>query len=294
VEREFQEMASTSMDMTGKVCLITGATSGIGVPTALGVAKTGATTVLACRDHVKGESTVDEIKRESGNDEVYLLICDLASQQSIRNAAAEFKDKYGALHLLINNAGLLMWNRETTQDGIEMQFGVNHLAPFLLTNLLLDVIKASAPARIVNVASTVHSNGRINFDDIQSEKKYSGFGAYCQSKLANVLFTYELARRLDGSGVTANCLHPGVIRTKIMRDLNPLFQGLAKVAGVFMLSPEKGARTTVYVATSQEVEGVTGTYFEKETAARSSVKSHDEKLAQRLWVLSEEMTGLNS
>lgn len=286
-------MAPTSVDLTGKVCLITGASSGIGTPTALAIARMGARMVLLCRDPKKGEAAVGMIKARTKNDEVRLIVCNLASQKSIRNAVQEFKTNYDALHVLVNNAGLMMWKRETTKDGIEMQFGVNHLGPFLLTNLLLDVLKASAPSRIVNVASTVHSNGKINFDDIQSEKKYWGFGAYCQSKLANVLFTYELARKLDGTGVTANCLHPGVVRTRIMRDLNPVFRGIAKVGGLFMTSPDSGALTSVHVATSPELEGVSGKYFDKEAEAASSSDSRDEDLARRLWDLSEEMTGLN-
>ena len=195
--------------MGEKVCLITGATSGIGKATAMGLANMGASVVMVGRDRGRGEAALAEIKEKSANASVDLLLADLSSQEEVRRLADEFKEAYPRLDVLINNAGVFRSERITTADGLEMTFAVNHLAYFLLTNLLLDVLKASAPSRIVNVSSGDHRNGTIDFDDLQGEKGYKGAKAYSQSKLANVLFTYELARRLEGTGVSANCLHPG-------------------------------------------------------------------------------------
>ena len=219
------------------------------------------------------------------------MIADLASMESIRKFAADFLDTHERLDVLINNAAIMPTSRTETSDGFETQFGVNHLAPFLLTHLLLDLLKASAPSRIVTVSSTLHHKATLDFDDLQYEhNKYRAMQAYGRSKLANVLFTYELARRLKGTGVTANCLHPGVVRTGLMRDLPLFLQPLLKVAGLLMLSPDRGARTSVHVATSPELEGVTGEYFDQCAVARSSSASHDAQSGARLWEISAELT----
>lgn len=273
--------------MRGKVCLVTGSNSGIGKETALGLARLGATVVMVCRDQSKGEAAQAEIKQKSGNPSVDLLIADLSSQQSIRHLAQVVIARYPQVHILVNNAGMSPSHRAVTIDGIEKTLAVNHLAPFLLTNLLLDHVKASAPARIVTVASAAQN--AIDFDDLQNEKRYSVWEVYGQSKLANILFTYELARRLEGTGVTANCLHPGVVSTNLARDLNPLFRVMARL---FFTSAEKGAHNSIYVASSPEVEGKSGKYFVKQREARSSAASYDTASAQRLWRISEQLTQL--
>jgi NAD(P)-dependent dehydrogenase (short-subunit alcohol dehydrogenase family) len=273
--------------MREKVCLVTGSNSGIGKETALGLARLGATVVMVCRDQSKGAAAQAEIKTQSGNPSVDLLIADLSSQQSIRQLAREITERYPQVHVLVNNAGVSPSQRALTSDGIEKTFAVNHLAPFLLTNLLLERLKASAPARVVTVASSGQS--AINFDDLQGEKHYSMLGAYGQSKLANILFTYELARRLEGTGVTANCLHPGVVSTNLAREFNPLFRAMARL---FFISPAKGAQTSIYLASSPEVEGVSGKYFTKKREIPSSKESHDTASARRLWQISEQLTQL--
>ncbi|RMH01141.1 MAG: SDR family oxidoreductase [Chloroflexi bacterium] len=284
-------------DMKGKICMVTGANAGIGKQTALELAKMGATVVLVCRNRARGEAAQAEIRQVSGNDQVDLLLADLSSQQSIHELAKTFKEKYDRLHVLVNNAGAWFQNRQLSVDGIEMTFALNHLGYFLLTHLLLDVLVVSAPSRIVNVSSGAHHNGRIHFEDLQFEKRYRGFAAYSQSKLANILFTYELARRLEAhgiQGVTVNCLHPGFVASNFGRN-NGL---LAKVALTFLrpiaVDVRKGAETSVYLASSPEVEGVTGKYFDKKKAVRSSAISYDEEVARRLWEISEEMTGVKT
>ncbi len=278
--------------MTGKVCMITGSNSGIGKATALALAKMGAIIVMVCRNESRGESAVNEIKALSGNQSVDLILADLSSQQSIRALAREFIHKYKELHVLINNAGVFLWKHSLTADGIETTFAVNHLAPFLLTNLLLDVLKRSAPARIVNVASSAHYGARINFNDLLGEKHYSGLGAYNQSKLANVLFTYELARGLEGTDVTANCLHPGVVRTNLGRDNGRVFLFLSKTSRLFSASPEKGSQTAVYLASSPDVTNISGKYFDRKAERKSSRESYDEGVGRRLWQVSAELTNL--
>lgn len=280
--------------MEGKICLITGATSGIGNATALGLARMGATLVLVARDQERGEATRSEIASLSGNDAVDLLLAELSSQQSIRRLVADFGQRYAHLHVLINNAGLFSLRRRITVDGMELMFAVNYLAAFLLTNLLLDTLKASVPARIVNVASDAHEEGYIRLDRLQSERGYCPMRAYGQSKLALVLFTYELARRLEGSGVTVNALHPGFVATNIgQTGLGPVGRAAAKF---FLsrkgISPEEGAKTSIYLASSPDVEGVTGKYFVKSVPRRSAPISYDETLQQRLWEESVGLVGL--
>ncbi len=280
--------------MREKVCLITGGNSGIGKATALGLANTGATVVVVSRDRGRGEAAIAEIKQKSANGSVDLTLADLSSQGSIRHLAKDFKDKYGRLHVLISNAGVFLGKRTVTVDGIETTFAVNHLAPFLLTNLLLDVLEASAPARIVNVTSSGERSGTINFDDLQGERTYSGIRAYNQSKLAMILFTYELARRLEGTGVSANCVHPGVVVTNLGRGGDGFFGFLLKFMRPFFSSPEKGAETPIYLASSPEVEGVSGKYFAKKAEATSSAQSYNEEISRRLWQVSAELTKLST
>jgi retinol dehydrogenase-14 len=278
--------------MSEKICLITGATSGIGKATAMGLANMGASVAMVGRDRDRGEAVMAEIKEGSGNGSVDLMLADVSSQEEIRRLADEFKEAYPRLDVLINNAGVFLSKRITTVDGMETTFAVNHLAYFLLTNLLLDLLKASAPSRIVNVSSGAQSNGTIDFDDLQGEKGYKGTKAYSQSKLANVLFTYELARRLEGTGVTANCLHPGAVKTNFGSGSSGVFGFMVRALRPLMISPEKGAETSIYLASSPEVEGLSGRYFVKKAEARSSDVSYDERIARRLWDVSAELTNL--
>src|SRR5713101_671060 len=228
--------------MTGKVCLITGGNSGIGKATATGLAKLNASVVIVSRDKDKGEATLIEMSAKSGNRNLDAMTADLSSQDSVRELAHDFKGRYKKLHVLINNAGIFLPRRISTVDGLEATFATNHLGHFLLTNLLLDTLKANAPSRIINITSSAHHGTEIDFDDLQAEKKYSGYHAYSQSKLANVLFTYQLAQRLDGTGVTVNCLHPGVVRTGFGKDVTGLMTILVRIAGPLMMSPAKAAQ----------------------------------------------------
>jgi NAD(P)-dependent dehydrogenase (short-subunit alcohol dehydrogenase family) len=271
--------------MQGKICLVTGATSGIGKQTALGLARMSATVVMVARDGERGEAVRDEIREQSRNQQVDLLLADLSSQQSVRQLAEQFRQQYTNLHVLINNAGLFSLQRRTTVDGLELMFAVNYLAPFLLTNLLLDVLKASAPSRIINVSSDAHEEGFLNMDDLQSEKSYRFMRPYGQSKLALLLFTYELARRLEGTGVTVNALHPGFVSTNIgQTGLRGIARSAARaVTSLMGISPEEGAKTSIYLASSPDVAGISGKYFVKSVPRRSASISYDEALARRLW-----------
>jgi len=287
-------MPTVNSSMQGKICMVTGANSGIGKATALALAQMGATVVMVCRDRARGEEARSEITTKSRNNAVDLLLADLSSQQSIRQLVENFQQHYTHLHVLINNAGAAFpGRRRETADGLEMTFAVNYLAPFLLTNLLLDVLKASAPARIVNVSSASHKSGYIQMDDLQGEKHNRSMRAYPQSKLAIVLFTYELARRLQGTGVTANCLDPGFVATNIGQTGASLpVRLLIKLIGSFGTSPEKGAKTSIYLASSPEVEGVTGKYFVKSLPKRSAAISYDESLQRQLWEQSAKLVNL--
>jgi NAD(P)-dependent dehydrogenase (short-subunit alcohol dehydrogenase family) len=282
--------SSSAPDLTGKICLITGSTSGIGKVTARELAGMGPTIVLVARDRNRGESTRDEIRAATDNDLVDLLLADLSSQQSIRDLAAAFKERYQQLHVLVNNAGAINGARTLTVDGYEATFAVNHLGYFLLTELLLDLLKASAPSRIVNVASDAAGRGHINFDDLQGEGRYGAWRAYSQSKLANILFTFELARRLQGTGVTVNAVHPGTVSTNFGRSGGRLLSLGLRLASPFMRTPQKGAETVIYLASSPEVEGVSGKYFVDCTERQAPNKAYDEVVAQRLWDVSAELT----
>jgi NAD(P)-dependent dehydrogenase (short-subunit alcohol dehydrogenase family) len=230
------------------------------------------------------------VKAETGNPEVELLVADLSSQQSIRGLAAEYARRHDRLHVLVNNAGALFPRRELTVDGLERTFALNHLGYFMLTRLLLDLLLASAPARIVNVASAAHARGRIDFDDLQSESHYGGLTAYRASKLENLYFTYELARRLHGSGVTVNAVHPGTVATHFGLDQPGWFREVKRLIRPFLRTPPEGADTVIYLATAREVEGVSGLYFVDRRPGRSSPRSHDAGAQARLWALSEELT----
>lgn len=274
--------------MNGKVCLVTGASAGIGLATAWELARMGAEVVLVARDEGRGEQARAKVIAKSGNDKVDWLLADLSSMAQVRELAGSFTKTYSRLDVLVNNAGIIPLRRELSVDGYEMQWAVNHLAVFLLTNLLLPVLEKSAPSRVVTVSSMVHSGEEIDFDDLQSERWYSPTRVYSMTKLANVLFTYELARRLEASGVTVNCLHPGVINTSLYRN----YMGISRDSGTGDEELERGARTSVYLASSKEVEGVSGKYFSNRQERRSSPESYDQETAQKLWQVSAEMTGL--
>jgi len=270
--------------------MVTGGNSGVGKETAMGLASLGGNVVIVCRNKNKGEAAWAEVKAKSRNENVDLMLADLSSLNSVRTLAGSFKAKYGKLDVLVNNAGEILSKRHVTVDGLERTFASNHLGHFLLTNLLLDTIKASTPARIVNITSEAHRGAKIHFDDLQGEKSYSAFRAYGQAKLANVLFTYELAKKLEGTGVTANCLHPGVVRTGFGHDDSGLMSLVIWIASPFFMSAEKAARAVTKLATSHELESLSGKYFSKVKEARSSEESYDEETARHLWRVSEELT----
>lgn len=270
--------------MIGKICLVTGATDGVGKVTAQKLAQAGATVVGVGRNPEKIKAVLAETGETRGSLE--FLTADLSSQAQIRALADDFRRKYDRLHVLANNAGALFTSYRETVDGIEMTFALNHLSYFLLTNLLLDTIRASAPARIINVSSNAHEGNTINFDDLGHQRHYREWTAYGASKLANILFTYELARRLEGTGVTVNAVHPGFVNTNFQRAAGLNMRG--------PLTPEEGADTQIWLAMSDEVEGVTGKYFVRRRDTRSSDISYDQAVARRLWEVSAQMTGLTS
>lgn len=284
-----EQRANSSDAMRGKVVVVTGANAGMGKEIALALAGMGANVVMVSRDRGRGEAARAEVESKTGNPQVELLLADLSSQQSIRRLVAELETGHKRLHVLVNNAGITLAKRTETEDGIEAVFATNHLAAFLLTNLLLPVLKASAPSRIVTVSSAAHSMGKIDFDDLQSVRGYSEIRAYNASKLANVLFTYELARRLAGTGVTANVVEPGFVKTNLRVPFP--FSLFSFMRG----SAVNGARPTVFLASSPAVEGVSGSFFsQKGVETKSSSLSYDEVAARRLWTVSEELTRLNS
>jgi NAD(P)-dependent dehydrogenase (short-subunit alcohol dehydrogenase family) len=280
-------------NMSGKICLVTGATNGIGKAAAQALAQMGATVVIVGREAQKAAQVTEEIRATSDNQNVDWLLANLSSQQDIQRLATEFKSKYSQLHVLLNNAGGTFTTRQLSVDGIEMTFALNHLAYFLLTNLLLDTLKASAPARIINVSSDAHSGGKIDFDNLQGERSYSGFGPYGNSKLANILFTTELALRLEGTGVTVNALHPGLTSTGFGKN-NPglLMKIMGAVIPLIGRSPEKGAETSIYLASSPEVQGITGKYFVDCKTTQPAPQADDRTVARRLWDVSAEMVHL--
>jgi len=284
-ENELERQADSSDALRGKVVMVTGANAGMGKEISLALAGMGASLVMVSRDRERGDAARAEVESKTGNRQVELLFADLSSQQSIRHLVTEFEAKHNRLHVLVNNAGITLARRTATEDGIKAVFATNHLAAFLLTNLLLPVLKASAPSRVVTVSSSAHSMGKIDFDDLQSVRGYSEIRTYNASKLANVLFTYELARRLAGSGVTANVVEPGFVKTNLRVPFP--FSLFSFMRG----SPVNGARPTVFLASSAEVEGVSGTFFnQKGVATKSSKLSYDDDAARRLWALSAQLT----
>jgi NAD(P)-dependent dehydrogenase (short-subunit alcohol dehydrogenase family) len=286
-------VSRTAWDLAGRTCLVTGATSGIGRAAAGGLARLGASLVLLCRDRARGEAASAEIRRGTGAD-VSLLVADLSSQAEIRRAAREFLASGRPLHVLLNNAGVVLMRRSETVDGIETTFAVNHLGYFLLTRLLEARLRESAPARIVNVASDAHhyAGGRLDFDDLESRRRYRVMQVYGKSKLANILFTRELARRLAGSGVTANCLHPGFVGSNFGKNNGPLGRLSMTLLRPFARSPEKGAETAVWLCASPELQGTSGEYFFDRRPRRPHASAWSDEDARRLWETSERMTAL--
>jgi NAD(P)-dependent dehydrogenase (short-subunit alcohol dehydrogenase family) len=273
--------------------VITGGNAGIGKETAVALAQQGANVVITARDARRGREAVEDVRERSGSDRVEVMALDLADLASVRDFACDFTAQHDRLDVLVNNAGLIQTSRTETVDGFETTFGVNHLGPFLLTQLLLDQIRASAPSRIVVVSSDAHKQARkgLDFDDLMSERSYSAFGVYGKTKLANIYFTRELARRLDGADTTANALHPGFVASRFGRDGDTGKLGeIAMVLGrPFAISPEKGARTSVYLASSPDVAGTSGAYFYKCRDKQPSAAARDDEAARRLWAVSEEL-----
>lgn len=290
-------MNEVNRSMDGKICMVTGATSSIGEVTARELARLGATVIVVGRNLEKCVNTVNMIKQQTDNPNVEFMLADLSSQKEIHRLAQQFQSRYQRLHVLVNNAGAVFTKRQESVDGIEMTFAVNHLGSFLLTNLLLDILKASAPSRIINVSADVlEHQPKIDFDDLQNRKKYKFWKVYMQTKFANLLFTYELARQLKGTGITVNALHPGVLSSNlgmnnkgivhfILHLFKPLFN-------VIFTSPEKGAQTMIYLATSPEVEGITGEFFIEKKAIESYKAFYNKETASRLWQMSDKLTML--
>ena len=280
--------------MSGRVCVVTGANSGIGKVTSLELARMGATLAMVCRDRRKGEEARAEVVAETGNRSVELFLCDLSLLREVRRVSIELASAHDRIYALVNNAGASFLSYAETDEGIERTMALNYFSPFLLTNLLLERLLAESHSRVVNVSSAAHLGAKLDLGDINGRRNRGrlGLGAYGRSKLALTLFTYELARRLGGKGVTSNCLHPGAVRTNMWSHAG-VFTPLARFVSLFLRSPEKGAETCVYLASSPDVEGVTGKYFFDMKERQSSPESYDEALAAKLWDISAEITGLS-
>jgi retinol dehydrogenase-14 len=279
---------STSEVLRGKVAMVTGANAGMGKEISLGLARLGATLVMVSRDRTRGEAARSDVQEQTGNRDVELLVADLSSQQSIRKLVKEFEARHDRLHVLVNNAGMTSARRSETVDGLETVFATNHLGPFLLTNLLLPLLISSAPARIVTVSSGVQAMGKIDFDDLQSSRGYDEIRAYNASKLANILFTYELARRIEGSGVTANAVEPGFVKTNLKVPFPYSLFSFMRGKAV------DGAKPTIFLASSPDVDGVSASFFNnKGVAIKSSKTTYDDAIAKRLWKASTELTHLD-
>lgn len=281
--------------MDGKICMVTGATSGIGFHTALEVARMGASVIVIGRNQTKCITTVKRIQEESGNSSIEYLFADLSSQSEIRTIASKFYEQHDHLDVLVNNAGGAFLYRKLSVDGIEMTFALNHLAYFLLTNLLIDALKASPKARVVNVSSGSHLNEHLDFNNLQLKKYYNPLRAYGRSKLANILFTYELSRRMAGTHITANAMTPGMVATDIWKKVHPwltplIFPVIQRIAQ----TPLEGAQTSIYLVTSPDLEGITGKYFVNKQSIKSDPATYDRNTAQRLWQTSLEMVGLEN
>jgi retinol dehydrogenase-14 len=282
-----------ALAMAGKVVLITGGTGGIGKATAIGLATMGARVGITGRDLARAEQAAADIRAASRNPAVDAFAADMTSQAEVRRLAAAVLNAYPRLDVLINNVGGFWAHRHPTTDGLERTFALNHLAPFLLTNLLLDRLKASAPARVVTVSSGAQSMGRIDFDDLQGVRNYSGQRAYNQSKLANVMFTIELARRLDGTGITANAVHPGVVRTNFgAEDQAWFFALISRVARPLLKTPARGAQTPIYLASSPDMDGLTGQFFANRKPKTANKVAYDSDITARLWQVSADLVGM--
>jgi len=291
------------LEITGRYCMVTGASSGIGREIALGLAKLGARVIMVSRDALRGKTALEYVHKGSGNQSVELMLADLSSQAQVKELVSTLRAKTNSLHLLVNNAGIIMGKRELSVDGIEMTFAVNYLAYFMLTNLVVDLLKQGAPARVVNLTSSVHRNTRLEFDNLQGERRYNRDRAYAQSKLADIIFTVELARRLEGTGVAANSVCPGAVSSNIWE---PSSKVIATFFRLLMKGPEQGAVLPLYVASSGEVAGVTGKYFQTGqhlkgvavktggTACRTSAHACDKDTARKLWRVSESLAGISS
>lgn len=280
--------------MHNKICMVTGATGGIGLVTARELARSGAQVIVVSRNPEKVVHTVEELKNETNNLKIHGLSADLSNQIEIHNLANEFVNQFDHLDILVNNAGGFFMKRSESVDGIELTYALNHLNYFLLTLCLIDSITQSDSARIINVSSDAHRSAQINFDDIQMKKGYSGWKAYSQSKLANVLFTYELARRVNSKKITVNALHPGFVASNFAKNNGALVRFSMLLTRPFSKSIDEGARTSIYLATSPEVEGISGMYFSDERPVRSNTASYNESNQHRLWELSLKMTGMES
>lgn len=285
-------------EMKDKICIVTGANSGIGKVTAIDIAKKGAKLIMVCRSKERGQEALDDVVKLSGNENVELMLADMSSQKSILEFTKSFKEKYDRIDVLLNNAGLIVGERKITEDGFESTFATNHMGYFLTTKWLMDIIKESKSARIVNVASEAHRAGDISFfNDINCEKGYNSMRVYGQSKLYNIIFTYELDKRLKADGVTnvtANCLHPGVIASNFGSSGGTLMKFAVKLARPFLQTNDQGAETQIYLSTSPDVEGISGKYFDKKRPVKSSRISYDEKLWEKLWEISENSIKINN
>jgi retinol dehydrogenase 14 len=288
------QTAAGPLPMAGKVVLITGGTGGIGKATAIGLASLGARVGITGRDLTRAERAVADIRDASGNPAIDAFAADMTSQAEVRRLAAAVLDAYARLDVLVNNVGGFWAHRHQTADGVEHTFALNHLAPFLLTNLLLDRLKASAPARVVTVSSGAQSMGRIDFDDLQGTRNYSGQRAYSQSKLASIMFTNELARRLEGTGVTATAVHPGVVRTNFgAEDQARFFAAISGAVRPLLKTPAHGAQTPVYLASSPDMEGVTGQFFANRKPKTANKIAYDTGMTARLWQVSADLVGMS-
>lgn len=286
-----ERMGGSGGSMQGKQVVVTGASRGIGLEAAIGLRRMGADLILVCRNPDRAKEAVGKIEVEPGGGKIDLVLGDLSKMDDIRRVARDIDQKAEKIDVLLNNAGAVFTDRMTSADGLELTFATNHINYFLLTMGLMPKLLASAPARIVNVASDAHRSAKLDFDDLQSENGYRGFRTYSRSKLMNVMFTYALARRLEGTGITVNCLHPGVIASNFGRDTGGVFGFLVKAAGPFLASPEDGAKTSLHCATSPEVEGKTGLYFSRSKPKRSNRASYDEAAQERLWKVTESIVG---
>ena len=283
--------AQSNTDMKGKRVVLTGASRGIGRETALGLGRMGADLTLVVRDAERGRAVAEEVRALGGGGDVEVVVGDLSSMADVRRAAAEILAKHARIDVLVNNAGALLMDRQVTKDGYEATFATNHLAYFLLTKLLLDAVKKAPAGRIVSVASDAHTRGSLKFDDLMGEKKYVGWFAYAASKLANIAFTSELARQLEGTNVTANSLHPGVIASGFAHNNKGVVGFFAKVIAPFLMSSEDGAKTTLFLATDPSVATTSGKYFAKSKPKNPSREARDPAVAKRLWSVSEELVG---